>query len=239
MRLVRPHLRVAQQVFQMALPSAGAFFQPRTLPSPGAGQPRAFTCPAPALDAERPSSVARGTAFELLCGEVLSSVFGMELERSGGAGDRGIDLRGWWDLPDQRIRVLGQCKCQDVGGRKMGPVLVREMEGVLHRAQTTGEQRVLGVILSSSGFSKQALIHAKSSQLPMVLAHVEAEQSPRPPPASASASRCLGIVWNDALDSLLHTRFEIRWLRSSANGGRPVLYHEGKKYISKRKEQKL
>ena len=198
-------------------------------------------------------------------------MFGMELERTGGAGDRGIDLRGWWSPPSlttaqqatpDRIRIVAQCKCQDEGGKKMGPVLVREMEGVVFRASLPpsslsvppteanedGEEAPLaGIILSSSGFSKQALLQVRSSSVPLAAMHVLSE--PLPPSTSGSGDetdsagkvdRCVSIVWSDRFGSsthgLLDGGMEVRWVRSLGRRGgggemeelgRPVIYRGG------------
>lgn len=201
------------------------------------------------------SSVARGTRFELLCQDLLRHMFGMKLERTGGAGDKGIDLRGWWTPPapsnlqqDRRIRVIAQCKCQDEGGKKMGPVLIREVEGVLHRANSPAPSSdgtapepsdlVAGIILSSSGFSKQAVLQVRSSILPLVAIHVKAEEPPNtnnaPSPARLD-DRCLSIVWNERFGSRQHGLFgeelEVRWQRSlnpHASADRPVIFRSGK-----------
>ncbi|KAK0544403.1 hypothetical protein OC846_006085 [Tilletia horrida] len=105
------------------------------------------------------SSVAKGTAFELIALHVLRVAFNMQdLERSGGSGDRGVDLTGWWWYPSQpisqqakpapesgspaqsgtgtqrsRIRVMVQCKYQAPSKGSLGPVHVRELEGTLYR----------------------------------------------------------------------------------------------------------
>ncbi|GAC96604.1 hypothetical protein PHSY_004187 [Pseudozyma hubeiensis SY62] len=225
---------------------------------------------------EAESSVARGTRYELLCGALLKQMFGMELERSGGAGDRGIDLRGWWQPPSihpsaaetdssrqRRIRIVAQCKCQDEGGKKMGPVLVREMEGVIFRASSPSPTStkasgtvdgatidvhnapLAGILLSSSGFSKQALLQVRSSNVPLAAMHVLAQ--PQNPTGGvetinepALLERCVSIVWNDRFGSpaggLLEGGMEVRWVRSlsprkaAAEGsmGKPVIYRGGK-----------
>lgn len=231
------------------------------------------------------SSVARGTRYEHLCRALMSQMFGMELERTGGAGDRGIDLRGWWQLPpaptsalaltsvtqphlrrQRRIRIVAQCKCQDEGGKKMGPALVREMEGVMFRessavsvskahrevTQATGSVAVdeddvplAGIMLSSSGFSKQALLQVRSSNVPLAAMHILAQHHASCAGAErdnseALVQRCVSIVWNDRFGSpthgLLEGGMEVRWIRtlsrqkSAAQGsmGRPVIYQAGK-----------
>lgn len=64
----------------------------------------------------------------------------MDLQKVGGKGDSGVDLRGWWHLPPlgsesdsvggrrRRIRVIAQCKAES---KTMGPRVVRELEGTL------------------------------------------------------------------------------------------------------------
>ncbi|KAK4057389.1 hypothetical protein OIO90_001458 [Microbotryomycetes sp. JL221] len=106
------------------------------------------------------SNVARGTTYELLVQQLLSQPpLGIQgLLRVGGANDRGVDLRGWWTRPAvgkvdsssktktveagekrqtevvrgakrprMRLPVVVQCKAEM---KKLGPQLVRELEGV-------------------------------------------------------------------------------------------------------------
>jgi hypothetical protein len=103
---------------------------------------------------KKKTSVEIGTAFELHALKLLRENFSMALERVAGPGDGGVDLVGWWWLPQlpglppainstgeysdpststtgrSRIRVWAQCKAEKT---KMGPNYVREMEGVLYR----------------------------------------------------------------------------------------------------------
>ncbi|OCH84819.1 hypothetical protein OBBRIDRAFT_374616 [Obba rivulosa] len=102
------------------------------------------------------SHVHRGTLFERHSLHVLQTSLSMALVRVGGSGDGGVDLQGWWWLPEgltrhalgaepqrypaspnsggeaerTRIRVLAQCKLET---RKLSPKNVRELEGVLMR----------------------------------------------------------------------------------------------------------
>lgn len=94
-------------------------------------------------DVHLSSTTHRGTAFENRSLKILQDHLSMSLNRVGGKSDGGIDLMGWWWIPDldtpvqdprfvrrKRIRVLAQCKAEK---KKMGPNYVREMEGVLYR----------------------------------------------------------------------------------------------------------
>ncbi|KXN84486.1 hypothetical protein AN958_12461 [Leucoagaricus sp. SymC.cos] len=86
------------------------------------------------------SSVHRGTYFENRSMALLEQHLSMSLRRVGGKGDNGVDMLGWWWIPQllqgasmyqrRRIRVIAQCKAEK---KKLGPKYVRELEGVLHR----------------------------------------------------------------------------------------------------------
>lgn len=85
----------------------------------------------------RRTTVDIGRAFELHCLRFLQEQMYMELTQVGGAGDGGVDLRGWWTVPrspssdgsaSRRLRVLGQCKAER---KALGPRIVRELEGVM------------------------------------------------------------------------------------------------------------
>ncbi|KAF9447684.1 hypothetical protein P691DRAFT_801934 [Macrolepiota fuliginosa MF-IS2] len=87
------------------------------------------------------STVHRGINFEGRCIALLERHLSMSLKRVGGKGDGGVDMFGWWWIPDaskdasisgrrRRIRVIAQCKAEK---KKIGPKYVRELEGVLHR----------------------------------------------------------------------------------------------------------
>ena len=120
------------------------------------------------------STVHRGTAFEELSLRLLHEHLSMSLRRVGGKNDGGIDLQGWWWLPSSgpssmsptRIRILAQCKAEK---RKYGPKYVREMEGVLHRYLNVDSDPVVGLLISSSLFTKAALLRAHSSSAPLIL----------------------------------------------------------------------
>ncbi|KIJ23848.1 hypothetical protein M422DRAFT_275500 [Sphaerobolus stellatus SS14] len=142
------------------------------------------------------SNVHLGRAFEIRSLDLLQAQLSMSLTRVGGASDGGIDLQGWWWLPDlggrnptgpewespdgivrRRIRVLGQCKAEK---RKLGPKYVREMEGVLARhhmdaGQTRVREPTVGVFVSQSPFTRSAILRAYSSSMPFFLLHLPPE----------------------------------------------------------------
>lgn len=138
----------------------------------------------PPLAPTRASTTARGTAYELTTLRFLSSPpLSLSLLRVGGANDKGVDLRGWWDvpprLPDQkeakRWSVVVQCKAEK---EKLGPSVIRDLEGaVAHGMDGVGGKGVEGrggiaVLVALSGFSPASLILASSSSTPLLLLHL-------------------------------------------------------------------
>jgi RRG7 (Required for Respiratory Growth 7) protein len=73
------------------------------------------------------STVYVGTHYEYTVGLSLAR-YGLAVRRVGGPSDFGIDLLGTWSLPSQPqpLRVILQCKG---GTQKIGPSLIRELEG--------------------------------------------------------------------------------------------------------------
>lgn len=86
----------------------------------------------------RQSTVFVGTHYEYLAQRSLARL-GFSLQRSGGAGDLGVDLRGVWSPPSlppgSNLRVIGQCKQTD--RRNAGPARVRELEGAFAAVSST------------------------------------------------------------------------------------------------------
>ena len=75
------------------------------------------------------STVYHGTLYEYTVQESLHR-FGMNLQRSGGAFDKGIDLVGTWSIPQFRkpLKIIVSCKVQGKT-TQTGPRLIRELEG--------------------------------------------------------------------------------------------------------------
>ncbi|KAL9937917.1 hypothetical protein V8E36_003462 [Tilletia maclaganii] len=137
-------------------------------------------------DSSTLSAVAKGTAFEHATLALLRTHFNMtHLERIGGAGDRGIDLTGWWYYPstssssstgaEKRVRVLVQCKYQ---GLPLGPVYVRELEGVCYR----------------KGFEARMLLGDDVQSTPPRAAAADDDESPATSPTQFYNVPLLGIL---------------------------------------------
>ena len=213
------------------------------------------------------SAVHRGIAFEERSMHLLQKGLSMSLRRVGGKADGGIDLRGWWWLPSddstsydlmqghRRLRVLAQCKAE---AKKLSPKYIREMEGVLHRfnadpsytgfevPQDHGSYPVVGLMISSTPFTKMSALHAHSSPLPFILLHLPehdlelgtgeygtSDDEEAPIPTSPSPSEGFGsIVFNPALggaNGVLRGQFEARWEHPSNSSalGRLGLWWKG------------
>ena len=202
-------------------------------------------------------TTVRGTQYELACLQTLERWLRMQVYRTGGANDRGMDLCGWWAphalqarrdteaaplSAADRMRVIVQCKAE---AKPAGPSIVRELEGTLVRAVwdkfqpsemhtsaaplSAHEAPLVGVLATLSGFSKQAMIQARSSRLPLLLLHLT---SPR---ADFADLQCAGFVWNAALAASqgpLQGRFDVAWIeqRTRPRGkleNRVALYRDG------------
>jgi hypothetical protein len=219
----------------------------------------------------------------------------MSLRRVGGAGDGGVDLRGWWWIPAdaagegsdtsgdtsgiegeigrvggkgeyagvRRVRVVGQCKAER---KSLGPRALRELEGVMAHLRgehapallppedllmtlgsTKGKEReadLIAVLLSQSGFSRNAMTHAARSGTPLMLVHLPGGQPVMRQPVSdaddleESSEKeegemlVEGAWWNSALagkEGVLGGRMELR---------REILVGSGRNQVTKEPEVK-
>ena len=140
----------------------------------------------------------------------------MQVTKVGGSGDGGIDLRGWWNVPrdditHQALRVIGQCKAEKL---RMGPRVVREMEGVARRAMDEAGP-VLSVLCSQAGYTPGAFVQANTSNVPMLLLHIERSSnfSESDEDSLPDEGSLVGAYWNDKLvgpSGLLGRALEIR-----------------------------
>ncbi|KAA1473654.1 hypothetical protein DENSPDRAFT_851756 [Dentipellis sp. KUC8613] len=190
------------------------------------------------------SNVHRGTAFEQRALRILQDNMSMELTRVGGRDDRGVDLLGWWWLPDtraaalvdrtktgeertlgpstpmRRLRVLAQCKAEK---KKLGPAYVREFEGVLARHSALSFNPTSSTSPASAASTTPVpTIGVLLSESPFTRASLlAAHSSPAPlvllhlPPARSVSIGA--AVWNPALaasNGLLRGEIELRWERT-------------------------
>ncbi|KAJ5168483.1 uncharacterized protein N7482_004077 [Penicillium canariense] len=120
------------------------------------------------------STVYIGTHYEYT---VLQSLrrYALALHRIGGRDDAGIDLLGTWHLPEREreraLRVLVQCKALKT---KLGPNLVRELEGTFRQAPVgwrTGQ--TVGILVSPREATKGVRDALARSSYPLFWMMVE------------------------------------------------------------------
>ncbi|KAG8731365.1 hypothetical protein FRC12_019771 [Ceratobasidium sp. 428] len=198
-----------------------------------------------------------GKAFEERCANLLRSKLSMTLTNVGGCGDGGVDIQGWWWLPQlssessnerRRIRTIIQCKAFD---KKLGPVHVRELEGaalqqyhassaVLQPDTTTpdGASEVdASSDISSTGTNSElvAILMSLSGFSRMAIRRTMASPIPflllhLPPTSDNEPDTLASIIWNAKLGStngILGGNMEIR--QELGKSKRPTLYWCGKK----------
>ncbi|PYH87378.1 hypothetical protein BO71DRAFT_472827 [Aspergillus ellipticus CBS 707.79] len=96
------------------------------------------------------------------------------LHRTGGRSDAGTDLLGTWHLPahEHPLRVLVQCKALK---NKLGPNLVRELEGTFARAPVGWRGGgVVGLLVSTREATRGVREALARSAFPVVWLMVEA-----------------------------------------------------------------
>lgn len=120
------------------------------------------------------STVYVGTHYEYT---VLQSLrrYALSLERIGGRDDAGIDLVGTWHLPEREreraVRVLVQCKALK---SKLGPNLVRELEGTFRQAPVGWRtDQTAGVLVSPREATKGVRDALARSSFPLFWLMIE------------------------------------------------------------------
>lgn len=101
------------------------------------------------------STVYNGTLYEYTTQQSFRRL-GMNLQRSGGAFDNGIDLVGTWSIPQFRrpLKVIVSCKLQGKT-TQTGPRLVRELEGAFVGAPIGWRERgVIGILVTPKAATK-------------------------------------------------------------------------------------
>ena len=106
------------------------------------------------------------------------SAHGFLLRRRGGPGDAGVDLIGRFEAPGAgagaappaAVPVLAQCKAE---AKALGPVVVREFEGVLAlHARSGAAPTTVGLIASASPFSPASRRLGAGSPHALLLLHM-------------------------------------------------------------------
>ncbi|KAL5003505.1 hypothetical protein BDV10DRAFT_180625 [Aspergillus recurvatus] len=141
------------------------------------------------------STTYQGTLYEYTVQTHLrKSAF--DLHRIGGRSDLGIDLTGTWHvgpnpIADPPVRVIVQCKALK---SKIGPHVVRELEGVVARhfavALARGSGGGVGVLVGPRETSKGVREALGRSAMPLVCMMVERD------------GRVRQVLWNGRVEGL-------------------------------------
>ncbi|KAI4863913.1 hypothetical protein F4820DRAFT_425505 [Hypoxylon rubiginosum] len=123
-----------------------------------------------------------GTRYEYVAAAALARL-GFSLRRVGGRADRGIDLLGVWRVPSPStssttssstcppLRVLLQCKASSARSTRVGPHLVRELEGAFAGAPAgwrgSGSTGVLGLLVTQKPATRGVRDALARSRWPM------------------------------------------------------------------------
>ena len=116
------------------------------------------------------STVYKGTYFEYLTQSSLLRL-GFSLSRIGKAGDRGVDLYGTWELPslDFPLRCIVQCKAFQSQGAKLGPAIVRELQGAFAAAPSGWRgENTIGVLVTTRMATKGIRDAVRDSRRPVM-----------------------------------------------------------------------
>jgi predicted Mrr-cat superfamily restriction endonuclease len=93
-----------------------------------------------------------------------------QLKSTKSSYDRGIDFHGKWKLLNN-CYIIGQCKCEK---KPLGEKYIRELEGTLsHHDALKNQKESIGILVSSTGFSNQALNYHRSSNFSVILSIIQ------------------------------------------------------------------
>ncbi|KAF8979537.1 hypothetical protein BGZ46_005304 [Entomortierella lignicola] len=174
------------------------------------------------LNRNTKSTIYKGTLFEYQTQEVLMKCLGIYTQRTAGAGDLGVDLRGTWFLPTsasprpgdkvRHLKVIVQCKSTNT---RIGPNFVRELQGSL----SYESQPTMAILAISSDFTKHSFLPYAMSLWPMALVVIDVKNH-----------KCKKLMWNKAAEKVMHGVQLGEELVRGIDGkieSRPVLCYKG------------
>lgn len=135
-----------------------------------------------------------GSQLEILTTQLLGDA-GIQAQRTGGSGDRGVDVRG---LTDDGLMIIVSCKAYT---KPVGPDMVRDLIGTRHN-----QAAHLAVLVAPNGVTEQAGQEAADGGvLVLTIADIEAAMSGQTP-----------LITEGDLDAIRRTLHELE-----AKGGTP------------------
>ncbi|KAL2825185.1 hypothetical protein BDW59DRAFT_161899 [Aspergillus cavernicola] len=164
---------------------------PPPQPSPSHSDLPSFLTYATRTNLPESTTHYQGTLYEYSIQSHLRSC-AFALHRVGGRSDLGIDLTGTWHVGsnpalDAPVRVVVQCKALKT---KIGPNVVRELEGVTAASKRRGGGGCAGVLVSPREATKGVREALGRSGMPLVWMMVE------------RGGRVRQVLWNGRVEGL-------------------------------------
>ncbi|BCS26558.1 uncharacterized protein APUU_51269A [Aspergillus puulaauensis] len=174
---------LTRRLFQLPTPSAN--------PSPSHTDLPSFLSYAQRTALPESTTIYQGTIYEYTVQNHLRTA-AFNLHRVGGRSDLGIDLQGTWHVGpnqvlDPPVRVIVQCKALRT---KIGPNIVRELEGVTARHFAPSGGIGAGVLVSPREATKGVRDALGRSGMPLVWMMMGREGSVRQ------------VLWNGRMEGL-------------------------------------
>ena len=164
---------------------------------------------------EELNTVERGRRYEYAISDIFKA-YNAKVWRTGGSGDRGVDLRGYWQLNDQVVDFVVQCK--DV--KRASLEHLRSFASVVY-SQTRPN---LGIYCTTMQPSAGQLQLLRRLETPLVLCHTFQED------LLCIRQTILNMTWyanssaKDKLDiSIVKTLFDDKYIPVLAFQGQPIL----------------
>ena len=209
---IEPEYKATQQPLSTLLPPS---------PSSNHSSQRSFLAHSRRTGLNPTSTTYTGTRYEYL---TLSSLqrLGIELTRRGGTGDKGVDLVGFWHLPqwqysvrsdsdteiepekrNERLRVVVQCKRISTtakGSKAVGPSVVRELEGAFRGAPSGWRSResTVGILVSTRAATKgviESMRRSESALAWVLLEEIDEEAAVKDAAVNLDAYRTQSLPW--------------------------------------------
>lgn len=169
---------------------------------------------------DQTTSTFRGTLFEWQTCEALQKTTGMQLRRTGGRSDRGVDLYGEWPIET----ILGQGKdtlstppciivqCKNI---KSGctPDHIRSLVGAVVLSNDSTRDTI-GILAGVRPFTREVTEHFMGSNVPLGLARIK-------------DTSVQSLLFNAAADDILQGLMVVAQYNADGITQEPVLMYDG------------
>lgn len=172
-----------------------------------------------------PKRFIKGSQYERHAALILERYGFTWTKSKGSPGDKGVDLRGNFILPDSRsFNVIGQCKC--TSRSILGPVFIRELIGaqsIMNSNKTNST--LISIFISNKKLSKSAIDLLFGAPLPMAFACISQNLISDQGTNSIWQGELMSFFLNLKLQTII-PELNIRHL-NAVNGSSPKFFYEG------------